>query len=670
MKNNYLFFSSKVTVLWFILLGLLISFSDISAQSVVGQYGRLRVQGNQIVDKNGDPVSLAGNSLFWSNAGDVADYYNSTTVNHLADDWNSSIVRAAMGVKETWDGGTGYIDNPQQQEAKIRKVIDAAIAKGIYVIVDWHSHEAERYQSEAVSFFRKMARLYGNRPNIIYEIYNEPINQSWSEIKTYAQAVTAAIRSEDPDNLIIVGTPFYSQRVDVASNNPLSDNNTAYTLHFYAGTHRQELRDKATQAMNNGIALFVTEWGSVSASGDGAIAEAETQRWMDFLREKNISHANWTVADKAESSCIVQPGKGVSGLTSNQLTPSGRLVKGIIQNWSDNPGGGGENSAPTVSFISPSGDLTLQGGYDLDIEVRASDTDGSIATVALYIDDGLIRIERRAPYTWGHGGSPNPEELNGLSSGTYVFRAVATDNDGGTGEALFTLTVQKNGSGGGGTTTCNFNTPSRNSLPSVSKTYRNVYVLGEGGPNLSNIAELRINWANESWGNGLWEMAFQTNNGIPDWWNDLRQNSSNTFAASSPSVTFTNSGFPGLDGSYWVTLDGSNFVMVSKTDDFAIYFSNSSTAPPCGNNARRASGIKETVSSPDDLAEPFSVYPNPTSDYLIVKGVEADATIRVLTVLGQEKEIVKSQNRIDVTSFQPGMYILDINGRKSSFIKE
>ncbi|MEO0333513.1 MAG: glycoside hydrolase family 5 protein, partial [Bacteroidota bacterium] len=394
---------------WFILLGLHISFSEISAQSVVGQYGRLRVQGNQIVDKNGDPVSLAGNSLFWSNAGDVADYYNSTTVNHLADDWNSSIVRAAMGVKETWDGGTGYIDNPQQQEAKIRKVIDAAIAKGIYVIVDWHSHEAERYQSEAVSFFRKMARLYGNRPNIIYEIYNEPINQSWSEIKTYAEAVTAAIRSEDPDNLIIVGTPFYSQRVDVASNSPLPDNNTAYTLHFYAGTHRQELRDKAIQAMNNGIALFVTEWGSVSASGDGAIAEVETQRWMDFLREKNISHANWTVADKAESSCIVQPGRGVSGLTSNQLTPSGRLVKGIIQKWSDNPGGGSENSAPAVSFISPSGDLNLQEGYDLDIEVRASDSDGSITTVALYIDDRLIRIERSPPTLGGTAVHPTPK---------------------------------------------------------------------------------------------------------------------------------------------------------------------------------------------------------------------------------------------------------------------
>ncbi|MEM8967926.1 MAG: endoglucanase, partial [Bacteroidota bacterium] len=101
MKNNYFFFNSKATALGFALLGLLISFSEISAQSVVGQYGRLQVQGNQIVDKNGDPISLAGNSLFWSNAGDGADYYNSTTVSHLADDWNSSIVRAAMGVKET-----------------------------------------------------------------------------------------------------------------------------------------------------------------------------------------------------------------------------------------------------------------------------------------------------------------------------------------------------------------------------------------------------------------------------------------------------------------------------------------------------------------------------------------------------------------------------------------
>lgn len=154
------------------------SMQEILAQSPVGKHGRLRTQGNQIVDKNNTAVSLAGNSLFWSNAGDTSDFYNAQTVKHLANNWNSSIIRVAMGVKENWDGGTGYIDSPNFQKNKIRKVIDAAIDEGIYVIIDWHTHEAEQYTSEAADFFKEMASIYGNRPNIIYEIYNEPINQS------------------------------------------------------------------------------------------------------------------------------------------------------------------------------------------------------------------------------------------------------------------------------------------------------------------------------------------------------------------------------------------------------------------------------------------------------------------------------------------------------------
>lgn len=325
---------------------------SIAAQSVVATHGRLQVEGNRIMDSSSNIVSLAGNSLFWSNAGDSADYYNAETVNFLADDWNTTIIRCAMGVNEPWDGGRGYINSPMEQETKIRRVIDAAIAKGIYVIIDWHTHEAEIYEEEAIAFFTKMARIYGDEPNIIYEIYNEPINQSWPTIKNYAEAVIAGIRSEDPDNLIIVGTPFYSQEVDVASTNPINDNNTAYTLHFYAGTHGNELRNKATTAMNNGIALFVTEWGSVNADGAGNPNVQGTEAWMQFLEENDLSHANWAVSDKPEGASIVQNGAGLSGLTNNELTEAGNLLLDIIQNWNSEPSDAPINEPGTINCNS------------------------------------------------------------------------------------------------------------------------------------------------------------------------------------------------------------------------------------------------------------------------------------------------------------------------------
>ncbi|MEW7278309.1 cellulase family glycosylhydrolase [Aquimarina sp. 2201CG1-2-11] len=332
----------------------LLSYCAIFAQSPVEKNGKLRVNGNKIVNKNNIPTSLAGNSLFWSNAGDTSDFYNTTVVNHLASDWNSAIIRVAMGVKESWDEGTGYVDSPEAQKTKIRKVIDAAIVNGMYVIIDWHTHEAEKYQAEAITFFTEMADLYGDKDNIIYEIYNEPIRQSWSEIKSYANVVISAIRSKDPDNLIIVGSSTWSQDVDIASNDPIDDANTAYTLHFYAGTHSQGLRDKAKRAMDNGIALFATEWGSVNADGNGVSDISETEKWMSFFKENDISHANWAISDKNEGASSVKSGAGISGLVNNQLTDTGEFIKNIIKNWSDDivdPNPNGTINCNTVDCI-------------------------------------------------------------------------------------------------------------------------------------------------------------------------------------------------------------------------------------------------------------------------------------------------------------------------------
>lgn len=302
------------------------------SQSIVDQYGRLTVTGNKVTSQNGSPISLAGNSIFWSNFSEGAKFYNAQTVNHLAgEDWQTDIVRAAMGVEDY----AGFITNPEQEKAKVIAVVDAAIDAGVYVIIDWHSHNAEDYESQAIQFFSEMSARYANSPNVIYEVYNEPINQSWSEIKSYAENVIDAIRANDPDNLIIVGTPFYSQRVVDASLNPINGVNIAYTLHFYAGTHRQSLRNDATTAMNNGIALFVTEWGAVNANGDGSADITETNLWMDFLRDNDISHANWSVSDKAEGASVVASGTGVSGLTSNNLTTTGFFIHDIIKNWND-----------------------------------------------------------------------------------------------------------------------------------------------------------------------------------------------------------------------------------------------------------------------------------------------------------------------------------------------
>jgi endoglucanase len=306
------------------------------AQTPVARYGALQVKGSQILDQSGKPASLAGNSLFWSNSGWGGErYYAANVVGWLKNNWNASVVRVAMGVDEAG----GYLENNAREKAKVKTVVDACIAAGLYVIIDWHSHSAEKHQAEAIAFFKEMATTYGTKPNVIYEIYNEPLQVSWSGVvKPYAQAVTSAIRAIDPDNLIVVGTPTWSQDVDVAASDPLAGVNIAYTLHFYAASHKASLRAKASTALSKGVALFVTEYGTCDASGAGAVDATSTQEWMTFLKQNNLSHCNWALNDKAEAASALVTGTNPAAAWSDSyLTTSGRLVKGYIQGWSGSP---------------------------------------------------------------------------------------------------------------------------------------------------------------------------------------------------------------------------------------------------------------------------------------------------------------------------------------------
>ena len=291
--------------------------------SIVAKHGRLRVEGNRIVDKNGKPVALHGMSLFWSQW--MGQYYNAQAVKWLRDDWGCTVVRAAMAVESG-----GYLSNPKREKQKVVNVIQAAIDLGIYVIVDWHDHNAHKHTRQAKAFFAELAKAYGKYPNVIYETWNEPLNKhDWSKvIKPYHQAVIPAIRQHAPDSLILCGTQTWSQDVDKAARDPLKFRNVAYVLHFYAATHKQSLRNKAAAALKAGVALMVTEWGTSEASGSGKLDYAETQKWLEFMDRHKLSWCNWSIADKRETSAALQPrASGKGGWPAKDLSRSGTVLR-------------------------------------------------------------------------------------------------------------------------------------------------------------------------------------------------------------------------------------------------------------------------------------------------------------------------------------------------------
>ena len=206
-----------------------------------------------------------------------------------------------MGV----DPDGGYIQDPEFALDCMTKVIDAAIENGIYVIIDWHSHTIKT--NEAIDFFEKMATKYKTYPNIIYEIFNEPERDSWQDIKTYSEEVIKAIRAIDPNNIILVGSPHWDQDVHLVADNPIEGyNNIMYTLHFYAATHKDELRKRGDYAIKKGIPLFVSECAGMEATGDGLINYEEWQKWLDWMKSNSISWVAWSIADKNETCSMIQ----------------------------------------------------------------------------------------------------------------------------------------------------------------------------------------------------------------------------------------------------------------------------------------------------------------------------------------------------------------------------
>jgi endoglucanase len=279
-----------------------------------GRHGKLSVgyvkgfKQPVILDKHKKFVQLRGVSthgIQW-----FPQYVNKAAMRSLRDEWGINTVRLAVYPREG-----GYLQGSQDQmDAKIKTAVKAARKLGMYVIIDWHvlNYNPNDDLDQAQRFFKTYAAKYKNDGHVIFEICNEPTNTKWfdgsgRDLYTYCKTVSKTIRDSGSGAIILCGTNTWSQDIDEVAKKPLDVKNVMYTVHFYAGTHREDLQNKLKQAIDSKTPIFASEFGICDASGNGGYDIDNANRWMTLLTNNGISFTCWSLCNKDESASCLKP---------------------------------------------------------------------------------------------------------------------------------------------------------------------------------------------------------------------------------------------------------------------------------------------------------------------------------------------------------------------------
>ncbi len=304
--------------------------------------GQLRVCGTQLCNQYGKPIQLRGMSthgLQWYGWGSCI---TASSLDSLANNWKADILRISLYVQEG-----GYETNPAAFKTQVDRIVEETSSRGMYALLDWHMLDPgdPMYNLErAKEYFTYVAQKHGGKPNIIYEIANEPSGVSWATIKSYAEQIIPVIRQHDPDAVVIVGTREWSSfglsgngSPEEVINNQVNASNIMYTFHFYAASHTDFHRAGLERAADR-IPVFVTEWGTQEYTGDGPNDFVSSQAYIDLMARKKISWVSWNYSDDPRSGAAFKPGTCASGgpWSGTSLKPAGTWIRDKILNPADN----------------------------------------------------------------------------------------------------------------------------------------------------------------------------------------------------------------------------------------------------------------------------------------------------------------------------------------------
>ncbi|HET9912928.1 MAG TPA: glycoside hydrolase family 6 protein [Anaerolineales bacterium] len=344
----------------------------------------LSVSGRYIKDPAGNNVVLRGVSLVDVGVADTRPRGAVQLINMVtneADGWYARVVRLPV-YPNAIDETPGWLANPDDYfNNHLNPAIQNCVARQIYCIIDWHyiaDYNNSTVDTATRAFWNYVAPKYANVPNVIFELYNEPMNpDNWATWKQWAQPWVNIIRSHAPNNLILIGGPRWSQNMSGAASSPFTGSNLVYVAHIYPEHGGQGTWDSWFGNAANTVPFFVTEWGwqqggntptSGTLSGYGI-------PFSNYLESKGLSWTAW-VFDQWWQPVMFDTSYNLLG-GENYM---GQFTKDFLyQHRNDNlPGGSVTNTPPGPTFTPTR--TNTPGSGALKVQVSAGGTDNNQQT--------------------------------------------------------------------------------------------------------------------------------------------------------------------------------------------------------------------------------------------------------------------------------------------------
>jgi len=260
-------------------------------EGYIAEYGRLKLVGNQLCSSDGDTIQLKGVCTGVIGEDACLDKNSFKTMK----EWGFASVRLNYSP----------LTHSEENVAKLKSYIDICAELGMYAIVDWNVIELNGnsgnpldYADDAKAFFSAISAYAKEKGymHLIYEICNEPSVVEWKDVKAYADKILPIIEANDPGAIVIVGTPYWCQRIVEVSKDPISADaynlGIMYAFHYYACSHLNLLGD--LRSAINIIPVYVSEWSSGTFDLDPKMSCKEnSDKLLDALNMTDNQVVSW-----------------------------------------------------------------------------------------------------------------------------------------------------------------------------------------------------------------------------------------------------------------------------------------------------------------------------------------------------------------------------------------